>query len=322
MQTLYLTLFIFSFLFSAISVAFLLPLLKRMAKQPIYTDGPKWHIKKEGTPTMGGIGFMVPIFLCLLFFIVFHKRFFSAQESSIILINTLFILFNGFIGIYDDLKKIKQKQNEGLTPKEKLIYQTILCILYLFARAKLTGLSTSITIFGNVLSLGVLFYPLALFVMVGMINCANLTDGIDGLASTVGFSIGVAFFLMTLSEFGSASLLSVLMMGGTLGFLLFNRHPAKIFMGDCGSLSLGAICICISFSLNNPFLILLVGGIYVIEGFSVVIQVLHYKRTKKRLFRMAPIHHHLEMIGMKEKNICILAIIGTFLLSILAYLTL
>ena len=318
MYLLYAMLFIASFLLCAIFVALLLPLLKRMAKQPIYTEGPSWHTKKEGTPTMGGIAFLLSMGLCTLFLLVFGGKYLSPKQETTLLINTLFILLHGAIGTYDDLKKIKQRQNEGLTPKEKLIYQSILCILYIFARVRLTALATTITILGKDFVLGVFYYPLSLFVMLGIINCANLTDGIDGLASSVGLAVGAAFFLFYGSTFENSSVFSILLVGITLAFLMYNKHPAKIFMGDCGSLFLGATSICIAFSESNPFLILFVGGVYVIEGFSVVLQVLHFKKTKKRLFRMAPIHHHLELSGMKENHICLIGFTITLLLALLA----
>ena len=320
MQILYLSLFIVSFLLSFFILFLLLPRLKKLAKQPIYQEGPKWHIKKEGTPTMGGVAFICAILLCLLFVFIFHKHILTEKETLLLFINTIFILFHGLIGFYDDFKKIRQKQNEGLTPKEKLLYQSILCALYLFARAKLTSLETTISVFHMEIPLGILYYPLALFVMLGIINCANLTDGIDGLASAVAVSIGLFFYLLTMQTVKNSAILSVLMIGSVCAFLLYNKHPAKIFMGDSGSLFLGAASIVLAFSLENPFLILLIGGVYVIEGCSVVLQVLYFKKTKKRLFRMAPLHHHLELSGWKEGVICLLGIGATLLLCTLAFL--
>ena len=320
MNTIYILLLISSFGLSASLVAIILPKLKRIAKQPIYEEGPGWHMKKAGTPTMGGVCFLASILLGLLFIFFFQRSLLSGTEGIILLIDLLFILLHGTIGIYDDLKKIRNRHNEGLTPKEKLLYQTLLCALYLFARARLTHFGTAIYIGDIKLSLGLLFYPMMLFVMLGIINCANLTDGIDGLASTVSVTLGIVFFFISRASSMYASMLSILMCGAVLGFLIFNRHPAKIFMGDSGSLSLGAISICLAFSLKNPFLILLFGVVYVIEGFSVVLQVLHFKRTRKRLFRMSPLHHHFEMCGMSEGIICIVACATTVIFSLIAAL--
>ena len=309
-----------SFLLCVFFVSLLLPRLCHLAKQPIYEEGPRWHLKKSGTPTMGGLSFLFTALLCFPVLLLLYKGVLQKTDSTLLIINFVFVMLNGAIGVYDDYKKIKEKRNEGLTPFEKLIYQTLLCALYLFARVRLTTLSTVVVLLGREIPLGLFYYPLALFVMVGIINCANLTDGIDGLASSVGLCIGVVFFLFVKEKAIVPSLFSLFMAGVALAFLLFNRHPAKIFMGDSGSLFLGACAVSIAFCLENPFFILLIGGVYVIEGFSVVLQVLYYKKTKKRLFRMAPIHHHLEMCGIKENGICLLGIAVTILLSIVAYI--
>jgi phospho-N-acetylmuramoyl-pentapeptide-transferase len=301
-------------------IGLFLPALKRRAQQPIYTEGPTWHLKKQGTPTMGGIGFITGGAFCICLLLLFGRAFLSDTQRFSLAIDYLFVFLNGIIGMYDDMKKIKHKQNEGLRPMEKILYQTMICALYLFARAKFIGISTTISIAGNEIALGFLFYPLVLFIMLGIINCANLTDGIDGLASSVAFSIGLFLFLFTKSIVSSASVLSVIFMCSALAFLLYNKHPARIFMGDCGSLYFGALAVSISLSLPNPFLILLFGAVYVIEGVSVVLQVAYYKMTKKRIFLMAPLHHHLELKGMKEQGICLCGILVTTVFSLLAFL--
>jgi phospho-N-acetylmuramoyl-pentapeptide-transferase len=171
------------------------------------------------------------------------------------------------------------------------------------------------------LDLGIFYYPLSLVLLLGIVNCANLTDGIDGLASSVALTIGSIFLLVSSINI-DVSILSSALIGGTLGFLLFNAHPARIFMGDTGSLFLGALAVCLAFSIGNPMIIILIGGVYVIEGISVILQVAVYKATQKRVFKMAPLHHHLEKCGMEESRICTLAVLVTLILSSFALLIL
>ena len=161
--------------------------------------------------------------------------------------------------------------------------------------------------------------PLGTVILLGITNCANLTDGIDGLASGVGFAVGISLFYISCALCKEVSFISASIIGATAGFLVFNLHPAKIFMGDTGSLFLGALGASSAFALGNPLVIIFIGGIYCLEGLSVIIQVAVFKLTKKRVFRMAPLHHHLEKVGWSENRICIVAIILTFIFSIPAF---
>lgn len=295
----------------------LIPILKNNAKQPIYEGGPSWHASKSGTPTMGGIAFVVSISItvCLigLCFIISGQ---SPKIATTIFISMFFAIGNALIGFIDDLTKLRKKENAGLTPLQKLFLQFLLSIIFLMARAFLLGDKTAITLPFGEIELGVFYYPLAIILILGIINCANLTDGIDGLATSVAWLIGAVLLTIGLNTSSESALLSSALMGGTFAFLFFNAHPAKIFMGDTGSLFLGAIIITIAFTFNNPFLILLIGGVYVIEGASVILQVLSFRLFKKRILKMAPIHHHLERCGFGETKICIYAIIATLVLSI------
>ena len=305
---------------TAIIEHYLIPYLKAYAKQPIYEGGPRWHISKSGTPTMGGIAFIITSLFCLGFCsFVFYKSEESDALASIILI-TMYSTLNGLIGVFDDLIKLKRQKNGGLTPKQKLVLQSVLAVLFLIFRAKLFDYSTVLKFTFGSIDLGVFYYPLAILLLLGMINFANLTDGIDGLASIVAFSVGVVLFYLSASFYPDVASISVGIIGISVGFLLFNLHPAKIFMGDTGSLFLGSLIISSAFSLENPFIILFIGGVYVIEGGSVIIQVLGYKLTKKRVFKMAPLHHHLEQCKLSENTICIIAVFVTFILSIIARL--
>jgi phospho-N-acetylmuramoyl-pentapeptide-transferase len=170
------------------------------------------------------------------------------------------------------------------------------------------------------LELGIFYYVIMLLAIVYIINCANLTDGIDGLASSVAFAIGASLLFMTARTEFTAALLASTIIGASLGFLVFNINPAKIFMGDTGSLFFGAITVGCAFAMKNPLIMIFVGGVYLVEGASVILQVLFYKATGKRIFKMAPLHHHLEKCGMGENKICLIAVILTLLLSLPALL--
>ncbi len=295
----------------------LIPVFKKNAKQPIYEGGPSWHIKKSGTPTMGGIGFLIPVVLVgLLFCVPIHL---SGNRSGAVslLISLLFALLNAGIGLLDDITKLHKKENQGLTAKEKFFLQTVLVILFLAARAIFLNSGTSISFVFGTLELGMLYYPLSAFIILGIINCANLTDGVDGLASCVAFAAGISSFYIAYPLYSDAAVISASLIGATVGFLCFNLHPAKIFMGDTGSLFLGALVASLATSLGNPLISVGIGGVYVIEGVSVILQVAIFKLTKKRLFKMAPLHHHLEKSGWSENKICITAILTTLLTSLL-----
>ena len=292
----------------------LIPRLRAVASQPIYEGGPRWHMKKCGTPTMGGMAFLAAICLSLILSILYFYRV-GDTDGQISLLLTLFLcISNSAIGIVDDLKKLKRQRNDGLTPMQKLIFQFLIATVFVTVRTMLIGKTSLSFSFGEI-ELRALYYPLSIFLTVGIINCANLTDGVDGLCASVAFAIGMGAFYTALYASKEATILSVILVGASLGFLFFNLNPARIFMGDTGSLLLGAILVSICFSLENPVFTILFGGVYVIEGVSVVIQVLVYKATKKRVFKMAPLHHHLERCGLSENTICILAMLLTLILS-------
>ena len=315
----------FVFLVCLFSTVFLekrlIPFLQSRAKQPIYEGGPSWHASKSGTPTMGGVAFVCSITIAL--FVVGICILSTTQHQKIaisLLISLIFAVGNALIGFCDDLTKILRNKNAGLTPWQKLMFQALLSILFLMARAYFLKDSTEIAFPFGKINLGPFYYPLAITLLLGIINCANLTDGIDGLATSVAWLIGGIFAILSLATLSESTILSFALMGGTIGFLFYNVHPAKIFMGDTGSLFLGAMTVSIAFTFDNPFIILLIGGVYVIEGASVILQVLSFKLFKRRILRMAPLHHHLEQIGYKENTICMLAVIVTLILSVPAIL--
>jgi len=223
------------------------------------------------------------------------------------------------LGFLDDQIKLKSKKNAGLSPLQKIVFQCLFAFLFLFLRVILLHDTQEITFFNISISLGGFYYPVMMFLLVGIVNCANLTDGIDGLAAGVAFAIGISLlffsFGVNLSVFLSASVL----IGSMAGFLVFNSHPAKIFMGDTGSLFLGALIVGSIVSMQKNIVLFPLCGVYILEGVSVVLQVICYKTTKKRIFLMAPLHHHLEKKGWSENRICLTALFISLLLSVPAF---
>ncbi len=286
--------------------SFLIPRFRAMKMgQRILAEGPIWHAKKEGTPTMGGLSFLIVSLAALLFLTPLLLTDHPWENVYPFFITGLYVVLNGAVGIIDDLTKLRHRRNEGLSPLQKLTLQTALAAAYLalLGMAGVIGERFLLPFFGEV-SLGFASYFVFMLLLVGVTNCANLTDGIDGLASAVAAVIFSAYLLLAArAEAEGPLLLSGVFLAAALAFLVYNRFPARIFMGDTGSLFFGAGAAAIPFLLGSPFLSLICGIIYVIEGASVILQVLYFKKTKKRLFLMAPIHHHFEKCGYSENQI-------------------
>ena len=297
--------------------------------------GPTWHKSKQGTPTMGGFMFIIGTTVAAIVAFVVYSLFYTPEFPEIetqmlvrVAITVLMALGFGFLGFVDDYIKVVKKRNMGLTSKQKFVMQLVIGTLYLagmYIVEKIYGdTNTIINIpFLNYdLDLGFVYYPFALFVIVGFVNAVNLTDGLDGLASSVTFvaAVGTMSIAGILSR-PDASILSSALAGGTLGFLLWNFYPAKVFMGDTGSMFLGGMMVGICFILNKPLLLILVGIIYLVETLSVMMQVTSYKLTKKRIFKMTPIHHHFEMSGYSEIKIVILFSAVTLIGVVLAVIS-
>ena len=298
----------------------LIPVLKsKKIGQKIYEIGPRWHKGKEGTPIMGGLGFIIATVLGIGVISGVYAYFGRAQELVGVWLTLALALLNGLIGFFDDYTKLIKKQNQGFHAWQKLALQLIVSAAYLWAMSRVGFVDTSLEIpyLDISIELGIFYYFLAILFISGMVNSVNLTDGIDGLCSSVSAVVGAFFavvaFVMLRPEL---AIFPATVIGGTVGFLMYNFYPAKIFMGDTGSLLLGSLVAVSSLSFDNALLILPVSGVYIIEGVSVILQVLYYKATKKRLFKMAPLHHHLERVGFSENTICIIAIIATLILSI------
>jgi len=311
--------FILSLTVTAAVIKKLIPMLKTKAAQPIYEEGPDWHLKKQGTPTMGGLGFLIAISLSLLGASLYLFATDNTYFAISLLLSAAYGLLNSVIGIIDDISKIKKKENAGLSPIEKIILQTVAAALFIIARRIFLHDSSVINFSFGAFDLGFFYFPLTILMLVGTVNAANLTDGIDGIAASVAFAIGISLAFISVNSSLDVAFTSFAIAGGAIGFLVYNLHPAKIFMGDTGSLYFGALIGAACVSLGNPLIILTVGAVYVIEAISVILQVSFYKLTKKRIFKMAPFHHHLEKCGFSENKIVIYSILVTLVASVAAY---
>ncbi len=321
-----------AFAVSAVLGKFLIPFLRKIKfGQTIKEIGPVWHKNKQGTPNMGGfmfiigstLGILVGFFLLVLLkddpfgtSVVGHVKLFGGLGMALIF---------GFIGFLDDYIKDVKKQNLGLNAKQKLIMQFFTAVAYL-ASVYLAGDTSTTVIFPFIgqLDLGFFYYILMILFILFISNAVNLTDGIDGLAASVTFIVCIGVLIMSgiLGILGMG-IYTAALAGGLLGFLIYNFHPAKVFMGDTGSMFLGGSVLALGFGINLPVLILAFGIIYVVEALSVVFQVISFQTTGKRIFKMSPIHHHFEMCGWSEGKIvgvfslitligCVISVIAVF----------
>lgn len=291
----------------------LIPFLKKLKYgQTINDIGPTWHKSKQGTPTMGGIMFIAGTLAALaagLFVLsLTHADVFpeTARLENIKLVaGCIMALAYGFIGFTDDYIKVVKKRNLGLTASQKTIMQFLVAILYLMTVYLAGGRSTVLVLpFIGQWDMGIFYYPFAALIIYYMVNAVNLTDGIDGLCASVTFVCGI-FFMLICGMLGQykQGLFSIALAASCIGFLVWNFHPAKVFMGDTGSMFLGGAIVAIAFGINMPAFLALAGIVYVLDALSVVIQVISFKLTKKRVFKMSPIHHHYEMSGWSEVKI-------------------
>ena len=280
----------------------LLPVLRALkAGQSIREIGPTWHNYKSGTPMMGGLMFIFAAMICLVMNLP------GMTDYTVFYVLALALCF-GFIGFLDDFTKVKYKRNLGLTSLQKALLQMAVSAVFLYVMYRTGSMNTHLYVpFFNVsFDLHPIVYIFfAMFVMVGCVNAVNLTDGVDGLSSSVTLPVMV-FFTAAAIALGKwdLALLPASLTGGLIAYLFYNWHPAKVFMGDTGSLFLGGIVCALAFALEMPLILILVGFVYICETLSVILQVSYFKATHgKRLFKMAPIHHHFEMCGWKEEKI-------------------
>lgn len=296
-----------AFLITALSGKWVIPFLRKLKfGQTILEDGPAWHKKKQGTPTMGGMMFILGIVLAVLLgALTLHLNGGAGEAQLHLIAGVIMAVAFGALGFADDYIKVVKKQNLGLTAKQKMAGQLLISVAYLAVLYLGGETSTVLQIpFLGQLDIGLLYYPFAVLVIVGAVNAVNLTDGIDGLCSSVTFVAAIGLmFVANIAANNEMNLLAVALAGGCLGFLCWNFHPAKVFMGDTGSLFLGGMICALAFGLRMPLLLVFVGIIYIVETMSVILQVISFKTTGKRIFKMSPIHHHYEMSGWSEEKI-------------------
>lgn len=317
----YLISFLVAFAASALIGRFLIPWLHALkAGQSIKEIGPVWHMAKQGTPTMGGIMFIAGIFIAIL--VTGWQDFSQGRFGALFVF--LFALVFGVIGFLDDFMKVKYHKNEGLTAPQKFLLQLAAAIVFTVL-LRYTGyltLDLYIPFFNVSFQLPWAVYMVfAAFVIVATVNAVNLTDGVDGLAT--GVTLPVALFFLAVSlmwKITDLSIFAAALVGGLCAFLIYNFHPAKVFMGDTGSLFLGGTVCGLAFALDIPLIIVLVGIIYLLETLSDIIQVTYFKLTHgKRIFRMAPLHHHFEMGGWSEEKLFTVFTLVTLVCCVLAY---
>ena len=297
---------------------FLLPVLRALkAGQSIREDGPIWHNYKAGTPMMGGLMFIASAILCLV------GNLFTTKDYTAFFVLAMALCF-GAIGFLDDFYKMKFKRNLGLTTAQKFMLQLAISALFLYIMYKQGSMSSHLYIpfFDVTFELHPLVYIfIAMFIMVGCDNAVNITDGVDGLCSSVTIPVLVFFTAAAvLKGKWDLAVLPAGLIGGLIAYLFYNWHPAKVFMGDTGSLFLGGIVCGLAFALDMPLILILVGFVYICETMSVILQVFYFKLTHgKRLFKMAPIHHHFEMSGWKEVKVVIVFALVSAVMCVIAW---
>ena len=304
-----------SFIVSIIAGRILIPMLKKLKfGQSILDIGPKWHISKSGTPTMGGLIFIIGIIAALLIV--------QIDLKTVIIMGGAIVF--GFIGFIDDFIKVILKRNLGLTAGQKFTAQVTAAIIFVMILYNKGFVNSEILIpfFYEGYDLKWIYLPFTVFVIVGTVNSVNLTDGLDGLATGITIVVSVFFSLAAIYlRDNTVSIISATLSGACIAFLVFNSYPAKVFMGDTGSLFLGGILALMSTALKLQLILIIVGGVFMAETLSVIIQVASFKLIGRRVFKMSPLHHHFEMLGWTEKRIVNLFVGATVLLCIIGLIS-
>lgn len=311
-----------SFGLSVILCPIIIPFLKKLKfGQNVREEGPKEHLKKTGTPTMGGLIILSSIVLTSLLFF----------ENNRQIIPVLFVTLGfGLIGFLDDYIKIVMKRSMGLRAWQKMLLQIVITAVFAYYLTRYSDVSTKMLIpftggfeQGKYLDVGVLFVPMLFFVVIGTVNGANFTDGLDGLATGVTIMIAVFFTVISMVHHAGLETITGSVAGSLLGFLLFNVYPARVFMGDTGSLALGGFVAATAYMMQMPIFLLIIAFVYLMEVLSVMLQVSYFKATKgKRIFKMAPIHHHFELCGWSETRVVTVFATVTAVMCMIAYLAL
>ena len=309
---------VIAFGITALTGFWLIPILRRLKYgQTILDIGPKWHMKKQGIPTMGGLMFIAGVTIATFvgFFMLAGDPHFvfgsSVREGMGVILGLVMALAYGMVGFVDDYIKVVKKRNMGLSAKQKIVMQLFIAVLYMSGLWLAGDRSTRVLVpFFGQLEMGLVYYPLAILGILYLVNVVNLTDGLDGLCSSVTFVSAIGFLgIATYLTAQGMAMFAASLAGGCLGFLIWNFYPAKVFMGDTGSLFLGGVIVALAFGLGIPIFLLLLGIIYIVEGLSVMLQMGWFKLTKRRygegrrIFKMSPIHHHFEMKGWSEGKV-------------------
>lgn len=309
---------VIAFAVTAVLGPVMIPWLKKLKfGQEILEIGPNWHKSKSGTPTMGGLMFIAGVLVSMLAFLLAH---FDVRLLMMLLISLGF----GLIGFTDDYIKVVKKRNLGLTAKQKFLLQAILAVIYIIVLKETGNLDTHIIIPFVEKTFVLpwwLYIVFILFVVCGTVNAVNLTDGLDGLAASITCVVALFFAAAAIAVGDGISVyFAMAVLGGCIAFLIFNRYPAKVFMGDTGSLFLGGAVSVLAVGLKMPLILIIAGFVYLFETLSVIIQVTSFKLTGKRVFKMSPIHHHFEMCGWKEVKIVRVFTLTALILCIIAFL--
>lgn len=308
---------VIAFCVAVVVAPVLIPWLHRLKfGQQILEDGPVWHKNKQGTPTMGGVIFILGVsaasLVAMLVRLDVHYLF-------------MFLISLGFgvIGFIDDYIKVVKKRNLGLIAWQKLLLQCALAAIYVLGLVYIGELNTEVIIpfvKNSVIMPWWLYIPFVIVVMIATVNSVNLTDGLDGLATVITIVVTLFFGIVGLFVDSASAFFAAAVIGGLLAFFIFNRHPAKVFMGDTGSLFLGGVVSTLAIGLKMPLILIIVGFVYLFEALSVILQVASFQLTGKRIFKMSPIHHHFEMCGWKENKIVAVFKLVTIILCIVGFL--
>ncbi len=331
---------VLAFLVTSLSGLFIIPWLRKLKFGQVILDiGPSWHKNKQGTPTMGGmmfaLGTVVAIAVAAVTDYFTQSGVFFGDTAALKVQNAkvfagLFLALGlGIVGFLDDYTKIAKKRNLGLTAKQKSIGQLLVVIIYLVILYCFGATSMYIPFLGRFdlanTPLSIVFWIVGIFIVYGTVNAVNLTDGIDGLCSSVTFVVSIALLVIAgVKQYMGVNTLAACLLGGCAGFIIWNWHPAKVFMGDTGSMFMGGLVVALAYAIDCPLILLPIGIVYIAETMSVIIQVAYFKKTGgKRLFKMSPIHHHYEMSGWSEVKIVgvfsLVTLIGCVVAAVLLY---
>ena len=319
------TILLISFAVAVVISLIVIPILKKVKVGQIEReDGPKSHLKKQGTPTMGGIIFMLSIVICTTGSYIYLKSIGNIETAQKLIPMLCLTIGFGIVGFVDDFKKLVLHNTKGLKPSYKMLGLLIISVLYVLFILRFTGHGTEIIIpfiKTEITMPTFLYIPFAILVMLATTNAVNLTDGVDGLASSVcSIIITCLTVIAMIKGVGEVAILGSIAVGSILGFLMFNLNPAKVMMGDTGSLFIGGLISCLALYLKLPLLLIVIALIPILETLSVILQVYYYKKTGNRIFKMAPLHHHFELSGWNENKVVRVFSVVTLLMCIIGIL--